>query len=148
MLCPPPPHLSGHTDFGGVRETAAIVIPSLSRDWRLRADSGLCIGINILLPPGRESFFSGPPARRDLLPDTCHPPPPNSESCLGAGVAIFRAECRLCLAINICPVFAGAHSSLNRRLEWIFTFTGQVYLCFPLFPCSYIPCLFIAPSLL
>ncbi len=128
----PPPHPSGHADFGwGVRKTAAIVIPSLSGDWRLRADSGLCISINIILSPGRESFFSDPPARKDLLPVTCHPPPPDSEAAWGRGVAIFRAKRGLYLVINICPVFTGAHSSLNRRPEWIFTFTGQVYLCFP-----------------
>jgi hypothetical protein len=75
---------------------------------------------------GRESFFSGPPAREDLLPVTCQPPPPGSEAAWGRGVAIFRANRGLLLAINICPVFAGAHSSLNCRPEWIFAFTGQV----------------------
>jgi hypothetical protein len=38
--------------LGGGEKTAAIVIPSLSGDWRLQADSGLYFSINILLLPG------------------------------------------------------------------------------------------------
>jgi hypothetical protein len=79
----------------------------------------------------RESFFSSPPAREDLLLVTCHPPPPDSEAAWGARAAIFRAERGLFLAINICPVIEGAHSSLNRRPERISSFTSLVYLCFP-----------------
>jgi hypothetical protein len=146
----PPPHLSGHADFGwGVRKTAAIVIPSLSRDWRLRADSGLCISINILLPPGRESFFSDPPARKDLLPVTCHPPPPDSEAAWGRGVAIFRAKRGLYLVINICPVFyrSSLLSKPSTRMDLYFYWSG-VFM-FPLyFLVRLFPCLFIAPSLL
>ncbi len=49
---PPAPLVGTCRLWAGVRKTAAIVIPSLSGDWRLRADSGLCISINILLLPG------------------------------------------------------------------------------------------------
>jgi hypothetical protein len=45
---------------------------------------------------------------------------------MGPEVAIFRANRGPFLAINICLVFAGAHSSLNHRPDWIFTFAGQV----------------------
>ncbi len=126
----PPPLPSGHADFGwGVRRYCRHCCPFFERELAASGRQRALYQYKYFMPPGRESFFSDPPARKDLV--TCHPPPPDSEAAWGRGAAMFRANCGLYLVINIYPVFTGAHSSLNRRPEWIFTFTGQVYLCFP-----------------
>ncbi len=115
-----------------------------AEDRRHRADSGLRLSINILLPLGEvHSTLARRPERTSSRLHAISPPP-DSEAAWGRGAAIFQARRRLFLAINIYSVIEGAHSSLDRWPERISSFTGRAYLCFPF----YFPVRLSHPSLL
>ncbi len=91
MLYPPPSHPSGHANLGwGVRRNCRHCYPFFERELAASGRRRALYQYKYFIPLGRESFFSDPPARKDLLPGYMPSPPPILKLPGGEGLLYFE----------------------------------------------------------